>query len=60
MAAAGDLHYFVYKEETPERTVSRLKVLDKAERIAEIAQMIGGTTPGKAAVQSAKDLLKAN
>ncbi len=60
MAAAGDLHYFVYKEETPERTVSRLKVLDKSERIAEIAQMIGGTTPGKAAVQSAKELLKAS
>ncbi|MBC7449358.1 MAG: DNA repair protein RecN [Hymenobacteraceae bacterium] len=60
MAAAGDLHYFVYKEETPERTISRLKVLDKAERVTEIAQMIGGTTPGKAAVQSAKELLKGN
>ncbi len=57
MAAAGDLHYFVYKEETPERTVSRLKVLDKQERITEIAQMIGGSAPGKAAVQSAKELL---
>ena len=57
MAAAGDLHYFVYKEETPERTVSRLKVLDQRARVAEIAQMIGGTTPGKAAVQSAKELL---
>ena len=60
MAAAGDLHYFVYKEETAERTVSRLRVLDKQERITEIAQMIGGTSPGKAAVQSAKELLKVN
>ena len=59
MAAAGDLHYFVFKEETPERTVSRLKVLDKTERITEIAQMIGGINPGKAAVQSAKELLAA-
>ncbi len=59
MAAAGDLHYFVFKEETAERTVSRLKVLDKAERVSEIAQMIGGVNPGKAAVQSAKELLAA-
>lgn len=58
MAAAGDLHYFVYKEETPERTISRLKILGKEERVQEIAQMIGGATPGKAAVQSAKELLK--
>ena len=59
MAAAGDLHYFVYKEEAAERTISRLKVLDKTERVAEIAQMIGGSSPGKAAVQSAKELLAA-
>lgn len=60
MAAAGDLHYFVYKEETPERTVSRLRTLSKDERVTEIAQMIGGASPGKAAVQSAKELLKGN
>lgn len=59
MAAAGDLHYFVYKEEGAERTISRLRILTDAERVTEIAQMIGGAQPGKAAVQSAKELLKA-
>jgi DNA repair protein RecN (Recombination protein N) len=56
-AANGDCHYFVYKDDTSERSVSRIKRLNAQERLSEIAQMIGGANPSQTAMQSAKELL---
>ncbi|AHJ96460.1 DNA repair protein RecN [Hymenobacter swuensis] len=57
MAAAGDAHYFVYKEDRADRTVSRIRQLSQEERIQEIAQMISGANPSLHATQSARELL---
>ncbi|UYZ65142.1 DNA repair protein RecN [Hymenobacter weizhouensis] len=57
MAAAGDAHYFVYKEDRADRTVSRIRPLNLDERIQEIAQMISGANPSPHAFQSARELL---
>ncbi|NVO86808.1 DNA repair protein RecN [Hymenobacter terrestris] len=57
MAAAGDAHYFVYKEDRADRTVSRIRLLSQDERIHEIAQMISGANPTVHATQSARELL---
>jgi DNA repair protein RecN (Recombination protein N) len=57
MAAQGDTHYFVYKEDRAERTVSRIRQLSHDERVVEIAQMIAGANPSENAYQSAKELL---
>ena len=57
MAAAGDAHYFVYKEDRADRTVSRIRQLSQEERIHEIAQMISGANPTLHATQSARELL---
>ncbi|TGD82934.1 DNA repair protein RecN [Hymenobacter wooponensis] len=57
MAAAGDAHYFVYKEDRADRTVSRIRTLELNERIQEIAQMISGANPSQNAFQSARELL---
>ena len=57
MAAAGDAHYFVYKEDRADRTVSRIRQLNQEERIQEIAQMISGANPTLHATQSARELL---
>lgn len=57
MAAAGDAHYFVYKEDRADRTVSRIRQLSQEERIQEIAQMISGANPTLHATQSARELL---
>ncbi len=56
-AANGDCHYFVYKDDTSERSVSKIKRLNEQERLHEIAQMIGGANPSQTAMQSAKELL---
>ncbi|GAB2776282.1 DNA repair protein RecN (Recombination protein N) [Hymenobacter luteus] len=57
MAAAGDAHYFVYKEDRADRTVSNIRMLNLEERIHEIAQMISGANPSQHAYQSARELL---
>lgn len=57
-AAGGDAHYYVYKDHSSDRSVSRIKRLADQDRITEIAKMIGGENPGASAVESAKELLQ--
>jgi DNA repair protein RecN (Recombination protein N) len=57
IAAKGKAHYFVYKEDTPERTYTRIRHLDDKERVDEIARMLSGAKMTQAAVDNAKVLL---
>ncbi|MEP1094746.1 MAG: DNA repair protein RecN [Cyclobacteriaceae bacterium] len=57
-AAGGDAHYFVYKDHSTDRTVSKIKKLENEDRVIEIAKMIGGENPANAAMESAKELLQ--
>ncbi len=57
IAAQGDAHYFVYKDHSADKTVSRIKRLTTEERVMEIAQMIGGANPPKGVVENARELL---
>ena len=58
-AAGGDAHYFVFKDHSSDRSVSRVKKLENEDRVSEIAKMIGGQNPGSSAFESAKELLQA-
>jgi DNA repair protein RecN (Recombination protein N) len=57
IAAQGKAHYFVYKDNSSEKTISKMKLLSEEERVKEIAQMIGGSKPSETAIQSAKEML---
>lgn len=57
IAARGDAHYFVYKDSSSKKTVSRIKVLTEEERVNEIAQMIGGANPSSLALENARELM---
>lgn len=57
IAAKGDHHIKVYKEDTHEVTATYLKPLNDQERIVEIAQMLGGKDVSEAALANAKELL---
>jgi DNA repair protein RecN (Recombination protein N) len=57
IAAKGESHYFVYKNETSDKTTTGIKKLSKEERVAVIAEMLSGKNPGASALQNAKDLL---
>lgn len=57
-AAGGDAHYFVYKDHSASKSVSKIKKLESEDRVMAIAQMIGGEKPGESAIQSARELLR--
>lgn len=60
IAAKGNAHYKVYKEDRQDRTVSHIIELNTDERIHEIAHMLSGEQLTDAAINNAKELLKAN
>ncbi|WP_163518118.1 DNA repair protein RecN [Gelidibacter japonicus] len=57
IAAKGDTHFKVYKEDVDEITLTQLKRLNQDERIVEIAQMLGGINMSDSAIEHAKQLL---
>lgn len=58
IAGQGTAHYFVFKDHSSDKTVSRIKKLTHDERVAEIAQMIGGKNPSASALKNAREILK--
>lgn len=57
IAARGQAHYFVYKDNSAKKTVSTIKLLNDNERVEEIAKMIGGDKPSRVALENAQELL---
>ena len=57
IAAKGQTHFKVYKEDVDETTVTALKKLSSEERVLEIAQMLGGIKGSVSAVAHAQQLL---
>jgi DNA repair protein RecN (Recombination protein N) len=58
IAGQGTAHYFVYKDHSADKTVSRIRKLTFDERVHEIAQMIGGKNPSASALKNAREILK--
>ncbi|WP_194976578.1 DNA repair protein RecN [Aquiflexum lacus] len=58
VAAKGNQHYFVYKDNSSEKTISKIKLLQGEERILEIAKMIAGENPSNTAFENARELLE--
>ena len=57
IAARGQAHYFVYKDNSEKKTISAVRLLSENERVEEIAKMIGGNKPSKVALENAQELL---
>ena len=58
VAAKGESHYFVYKDNSSDKTISKIKLLEPEERVQELAKMIAGANPSASALASAKELLQ--
>ena len=58
IAAKGDTHFKVYKEDVDNKTATHLVKLNDDDRIVEIAQMLGGKKVTESAVVHAKSLLQ--
>lgn len=58
IAALGQNHYKVFKEETANGTTTTMTPLTEQGRIEEIAQMLSGSNITEAAINNAKELLR--
>ncbi|MEQ8245839.1 DNA repair protein RecN [Fulvivirga sp.] len=58
IAAKGDQHYFVFKDNSNAKAVSKIRELQGEDRVTEIAKMIGGDQPSNIAFENAKELMQ--
>ena len=58
IAAKSDCHYLVYKVEDNSSTHTYIKLLDREQRIMEIARMMSGSVITDAALNNAKTLIE--
>ncbi|KAA6335370.1 DNA repair protein RecN [termite gut metagenome] len=58
IAARGQMHYKVYKQDNESETNSHIRRLTDDERVEEIAQMLSGALLTEAALNNARELLK--
>ena len=59
IAAFGEQHIKVYKQDTQTRTETHISTLSADERVTEIATMLSGNTPTASALQNANELIQA-
>lgn len=58
IAAKADTHFFVFKDNSAEKTTSQIRLLSPSERVQEIAKMIGGASPSVKALENARELME--
>jgi DNA repair protein RecN (Recombination protein N) len=59
VASRGTKHFHVYKEDSGDSTITRIKLLSPGERIQEVARLLSGSEVTETAVRNAKELIKA-
>ena len=57
IAGQGASHFKVYKEDKDQKTTTAIRALTKEERIAELAEMLGGKATSESAFEHARQLL---
>lgn len=58
VASRGARHYYVYKDDTRDSTITKIKLLSPDERIYEVAKLLSGSEITETAIQNARELLK--
>jgi DNA repair protein RecN (Recombination protein N) len=58
VASRGSKHYFVYKDDDEDSTITRVKLLSKEERILEVAKLLSGSEVTETAIKNARELFK--
>lgn len=58
IAAKAHTHFYVFKEAMTEGIKTKIRTLEKKEKITAIAQMLGGENPSRAALQSAQEMME--
>lgn len=58
IAVKADYHYFVFKKNTADKTITKVKLLNDEERVRAVATMLSGSPPSESAIANAKELLQ--
>ncbi len=59
VASRGKRHYHVYKDESGDETITRIRLLSADERVTEVARLLSGAEITETAIKNAKELIKA-
>jgi len=59
VASRGTKHYHVYKDDTDDSTITRVKLLSPEDRILEVARLLSGSEVTETAMKNARELLQA-
>lgn len=59
VASRGTRHFHVFKDDTGNSTVTKIRLLTHEERIIEVARLLSGSEITATAIRNAKELLKA-
>ncbi|HCI55548.1 MAG TPA: DNA repair protein RecN [Bacteroidales bacterium] len=59
VAARGNIHYHVYKDDSGQSTITRIKRLSDEDRILEVAKLLSGREVTPAALKNARELIEA-
>lgn len=57
IAGKGNCHFYVYKDNSGAKTITRIKQLNEQERVVEIAKMLVGDKVTESALSNAKELM---
>jgi len=58
VAARGTKHYHVYKDDTGDSTITRIKLLSAKERVVEVARLLSGSEITPTAMKNADELIR--
>ncbi|MCU0456772.1 MAG: DNA repair protein RecN [Bacteroidales bacterium] len=58
VAARGTKHYHVYKDDTGDSTITRIRLLSAKERITEVARLLSGSEITETAMKNARELIQ--
>jgi len=58
VASRGTKHYHVYKDDSGDSTITRIKLLSPDERILEVARLLSGSEVTATAIKNAEELLQ--
>jgi DNA repair protein RecN (Recombination protein N) len=58
VAARGTKHFHVYKDDTKDSTITRIRLLSARERVIEVARLLSGSEITEIAIKNAEELLQ--
>ncbi|MBS0010979.1 MAG: DNA repair protein RecN [Bacteroidales bacterium] len=58
VAAHGNMHYYVYKEDETDSTITHIKLLDRGEKLKEVARLLSGNEITRASLDNARELIE--